>query len=363
MKEGWHKTTIGDLCTVIAGQSPKGSSYNTEGHGLPFYQGKKEFTDRKIGPPTKWTTSITKEADAGDILMSVRAPVGPINEATQRICIGRGLAALKSSRKVDRDFLWYALLRLQPKIVGNAGAVFPSISKAEIEKLNLLIPSIDEQKRIVAILDEAFEGLDRARANADANLQNARELFENYLAEQFLHGGVGNQTCMVGDLITLQRGFDITKKDQREGSVPVVSSGGVKSRHNEARAAAPGVVVGRKGSIGNVHFVEQDYWPHDTTLWVKNFKGNDPRLVYYLLRGMKLSELDSGAANPSLNRNLVHPLSVSWPIGTDQAIVSKRIADVEKRSIDLERAYLTKLEYLDDLRQSLLQKAFAGELT
>ncbi|WP_213522835.1 hypothetical protein [Nonlabens sp.] len=74
--------------------------------GLPFYQGKKEFTDREIGEPTTWTTKTTKEAFKDDILMSVRAPVGPINIATQHICIGRGLAAIRASDKVDNDY-WF----------------------------------------------------------------------------------------------------------------------------------------------------------------------------------------------------------------------------------------------------------------
>ena len=82
---GWEQATLGIVCEVIAGQSPKGSNYNNSGDGLPFYQGKKEFGDRYLGAPTKWTTQITREATAGDVLMSVRAPVGPINFSTERI--------------------------------------------------------------------------------------------------------------------------------------------------------------------------------------------------------------------------------------------------------------------------------------
>lgn len=229
--------------------------------------------------------------------------------------------------------------------------------------LEVPLPPLEEQRRIVAVLDEAFEGLARARAHAEANLQNAWELFESFLGDQFLHGGVGNKNCTVGDLITLQRGFDITKKDQREGPFPVVSSGGIKSHHDTPMAKAPGVVIGRKGSIGSVYFVEEDFWPHDTTLWVKDFKGNDPQLVYYLMRGLSLIELDTGAANPSLNRNLVHPLVMSWPEENNQSEIATRIYEVEVQSLELQRYYSTKLQDLDDLRQSLLQKAFAGELT
>ena len=237
------------------------------------------------------------------------------------------------------------------------------ISKEMLARTSIPLPSFEEQQRIVAVLDEALEGLARARAHAEANLQNARELLDRFLGDQFLHGAVGNKTCRVGDLITLQRGFDITKKDQREGPFPVVSSGGSKSCHDTAMAKAPGVVIGRKGSIGSVYFVDKDFWPHDTTLWVKDFKGNDPQLVYYLMRGLSLIDLDTGAANPSLNRNLVHPLVVSWPSEKDQSGVAARLVEFEARSLELQRNYSTKLQNLDDLRQSLLQKAFAGELT
>ena len=98
MRKGWVMKTIGEVCRVIAGQSPEGKYYNDTGNGLPFYQGKKEYGDKYIGEPKIWTTKVTKEAEANDILMSVRAPVGPINLSTQKICIGRGLAAIRASK-------------------------------------------------------------------------------------------------------------------------------------------------------------------------------------------------------------------------------------------------------------------------
>ncbi|USE36455.1 restriction endonuclease subunit S [Endozoicomonas sp. SCSIO W0465] len=119
----------------------------------------------------------------------------------------------------------------------------------------------------------------------------------------------------IGEQITLQRGFDITKKQQQPGDVPVVSSGGISSFHNESKVQAPGVVLGRKGSLGTVFYLDEDYWPHDTTLWVKDFKGNNPRFVYYFFRNMAeaLKKMDVGAANPALNRNHVHLLPTKWP--------------------------------------------------
>jgi len=128
----------------------------------------------------------------------------------------------------------------------------------------------------------------------------------------------------IGSEILLQRGFDITKAEQHHGSVPVVSSGGVSSYHDTAMVKGPGVVLGRKGTLGTVFYIDQDYWPHDTTLWVKDFKGNLPRFVYYFFKSMssELLALDNATANPALNRNHVHPIRVLWPsVPAQKAIV------------------------------------------
>lgn len=176
---GWQAACIGNVCQVIAGQSPDGKFYNAEAKGMPFYQGKKEFGERYINSPTTWTTNVTKEAEAGDILMSVRAPVGAINVSTDRVCIGRGLAAIRPSDRLSRDFLYYFLKYAEPSITGTEGAVFPSINKKQIEAIELPVPPLPEQQRIVGILDQAFEGIAKAKANAERNLVNAKELFAN----------------------------------------------------------------------------------------------------------------------------------------------------------------------------------------
>ena len=117
----------------------------------------------------------------------------------------------------------------------------------------------------------------------------------------------------VGDILILQRGFDITKKEQTDGIYPVVSSSGVTSYHNKFMAIGPGVVIGRKGTLGSAFYIETDYWPHDTTLWVKDFKGSDPKFIYYFLKTLRLERLDSGSSNPTLNRNFVHELDANKP--------------------------------------------------
>lgn len=122
----------------------------------------------------------------------------------------------------------------------------------------------------------------------------------------------------LGQFITLQRGFDITKEQQRKGNIPVISSGGVSSFHDEPSCKGPGVIVGRKGSVGSVWFIDKDYWAHDTTLWVQAFNGNCPRFIFYLLQIMNLKRFDTGSSNPTLNRNIVHPEPVAVPSPSEQ---------------------------------------------
>ena len=117
----------------------------------------------------------------------------------------------------------------------------------------------------------------------------------------------------IGEQLVLQRGYDISKTEQAEGSIPVISSSGVRSYHNQYKERGPGVLLGRKGSIGTVYYTEDDYWPHSTTLFVKDFRGNSPEFVYYFFLSMaeKLKNMDVGTSNPTLNRNHVHPMCIA----------------------------------------------------
>lgn len=163
----------------------------------------------------------------------------------------------------------------------------------------------------------------------------------------------------LSDLVIFQRGFDITKAQQSPGIVPIISSSGVSSYHNKAKCKAPGVITGRKGTLGEVFFAKEDYWPHDTTLWVKDFKINDPKFTYYFLKLLKMETYDVGASNPTLNRNHLHKLKVSLPLPKIQrkiaAVLSayddliennnRRIAILEKMAEELYREWFVRLRF------------------
>lgn len=160
----------------------------------------------------------------------------------------------------------------------------------------------------------------------------------------------------IGEQATLQRGIDITRAEERSGNVPVVSSGGISSYHDTASVSGPGVVLGRKGVVGSVYYVESDYWPHDTTLWVKDFHGNRPRFVYYFFKHFapRLATMDVGSANPTLNRNHVHPIKVRWPPLPEQRAIASVLGTLDDK-IELNRR---TSETLEALAQSLFKSWF-----
>jgi type I restriction enzyme S subunit len=120
------------------------------------------------------------------------------------------------------------------------------------------------------------------------------------------------------DIAPLQRGFDLPVSEIKAGNFPVVFSNGILKYHNEFKAKAPGVVTGRSGTIGNITFVEEDYWPHNTSLWVTNFNGNDPKFIFYFYQIFDLTRFSTGSGVPTLNRNDVHIQACSIPTLPEQ---------------------------------------------
>lgn len=119
--------------------------------------------------------------------------------------------------------------------------------------------------------------------------------------------------CTLGDLITFQRGHDLPKSQMINGKYPVVGSNGIIGYHNEYTTEAPSITIGRSGNVGNPYIVYGRTWSHNTTLYVKDFKGNDPVFVYYFLKMMDLANYAGGSAVPTLNRNHIHTLPIEVP--------------------------------------------------
>lgn len=386
LPERWEMKKLGEVCTVIAGQSPEGIYYNSERNGLPFYQGKKEFRLKYIGEPTCWTSKITKEAEANDILMSVRAPVGPVNFATQKVCIGRGLAAIRAGKKIDNVYLFNYLLKHENEIIGNEGAVFNSINKSQIESIEIPLPPLEEQQRIVAILDEAFEAIEKAKANAEQNLKNTKELFDSYLRVIF-----ENKDWKKVKLSELA--IDITDGDhmpppKTKTGIPFITISNINKESFQIDFSETFAVsneyyqklkANRKPQKGDVLYtvtgsygipvliVEDKAFCFQRHIGLIRPKPDliSKLLFYWILSPQafnQASEMATGTAQKTVSLSSLRNFSVpKIPLHEQQTIVQKLDA-LSSETKKLEAIYQKKLEDLEELKKSILQKAFSGQL-
>ena len=146
-----------DCAHIVTGQSPSSEFYNNVGEGLPFYQGKTEFGDYLLDVPKIWTKEVTRISVKDDILFSMRAPVGSINKNPfDKICIGRGLAAIRPNESINKNYLFYFLLFNQNELSkkGNSGSVFNSITKEQLESIAIPLPPFQVQQKIVAEIEQ-----------------------------------------------------------------------------------------------------------------------------------------------------------------------------------------------------------------
>jgi type I restriction enzyme S subunit len=159
----------------------------------------------------------------------------------------------------------------------------------------------------------------------------------------------------LGDFLTLKRGYDLPHDHRKDGEVPVVSSSGITGSHSEAKVPGPGVVTGRYGTIGEVFYVENDFWPLNTALYVQDFKGNDPRFSSYFLRNVLRGTMSDKAAVPGVNRNDLHARKVLAP--TDQA-QQKYIVDILSAYDDLIENNRRRMALLEESARLLYREWF-----
>jgi len=161
-------------------------------------------------------------------------------------------------------------------------------------------------------------------------------------------------SCRLGDVINLKRGYDLAKQQRVAGQVPIISSSGITDYHNIAKVRGPGVITGRYGTLGAVFYVEEDYWPLNTSLYVQDFKGNEPRFISYFLQTLNLGSQNSAGAVPGVNRNHLHELEVHLPDLPTQ----RRIAGILSAYDDLIENNLRRIRILEEMAQSLYREWF-----
>lgn len=361
---------LGTVAEVIAGQSPEGVFYNKNGEGTPFYQGKKEFGDRFLGAPTTWTTKITKIAQQGDILMSVRAPVGPINFSTQQICIGRGLASIRAGELVDKNFLYYFLLYKQPEISGNTGAVFDSINKDQIASIEIPLPSVEKQKKIVEKLDKALAEIDLLERNFGLSDEKASQLLQSLLSSEYSLADIPIVPLeKIVDILDNQRiPINGTERLQRLGNVPYYGATGQVGTIDKAIFNETLILLGEDGvpffdsTKHKAYEISGPSWVnnHAHVLRAKSELVNQRYLLHFL-NIFDYNGYVNGATRLKLTQGDMRRIPVPLPNMEQQEKIVLKIDLAFEGFRNLTEQTNQKKNFALGLSQSLLSSAFTQE--
>jgi type I restriction enzyme, S subunit len=394
VKAGWEVKSLGDALAVVRNGLNCKQSDDLQGAPISRIEtiARGSFNFERVG-----RAQITEDQKAkyklrqGDILFShINSPphVGKtaILKSTAELYHGVNLLLLRPEADIDRGYLEHYLKYLHSSGYWRSrckqSVNQASVNQTDIKKVRFPKPPLAEQKRIVSILDDAFEGLDRARENAEANLKSARELFANLLNatfesnnEQWTHSNLGAACQFIGGSQPPKANFTL---EDGEGLIRLVQIRDYKSDKNitfiprtlaRRFCTANDVMIGRYGpplfqilrgieGAYNVALMKAEPNPE---LLSKDY-------LYFFLRNGRILKYIIDASNRAagqigLNKATIEPYPISYPNLAEQ---SRIVAELEKAEVNcksLETKYRTKLQDISDLRQSLLQKAFAGELT
>lgn len=398
MSSEWHSYRLDEVGRIVTGKTPKSGIAGFVGNDVPF-----------VTPPdfdgNKWILRTTRRISA-TAAQSVKNNIIPARSVLVT-CIGSdmGKAALVESvcvtnqqinavvvdeKKFCPEFLYYNLALRKVEIRSLAGgSAQPILNKTAFGQIRFDCPSLLEQKALVAFirpLDDRITLLRETNATLEAiaqalfkswfvNFEPVRAkaeglepegmdaataaLFPDSFEESEL--GLVPKGWLIGelqDLLVLQRGFDLPATQRTEGDYPLIAASGPNGTHNISMVKGPGVVTGRSGVLGKVFLTLEDYWPLNTTLWIKSFKRATPCYAYELLKLLDFSSFNAGSAVPTLNRNHIHGLKyVLPPVGLVQVYEGITKA-IHRRVLENNRQAKT----LTQLRDSLLPRLISGQL-
>ncbi len=225
-------STLGEVAEITMGQAPSGDSYNTDGNGLPLIAGAGDFGE-SCPEVKKFTSTPTKISEPGDIIMSIRATIGTKVTGDRAYCLGRGVAGLRAKRSLAQNYLWHWLTHVKPVLaLKGRGATFPQVSRSDIASLQIPLPSLDEQKRIAAILDKADQ-LRQKRRQAIALLDSlTQSIFLEMFGDPVSNPKGWDERCILSDVADI--GSGITKGRPTRGQatrvVPYLAVANVQER-------------------------------------------------------------------------------------------------------------------------------------
>ena len=303
--------------------------------------------------------------EAGDILISCSGTIGRVTVVPLGFeCVLVRSAALA---KIDPELangtflqFWLQGSKAQWQIASsvNQGAQ-PNLFLNHIERLICPQPPLPEQRAIATALsdvDGLLGGLDRLIAKKrDLKQAAMQQLLTGQTRLPGFHAEW--EVKRLGDVAPLQRGFDLPNPQLEHGPYPVVYSNGIMNHHAAFQVKGPGVVTGRSGTIGKVTFIEDDYWPHNTSLWVTSFKGHDPKFIFYLYTSLGFERFASGSGVPTLNRNDAHSYQVLVPpTKAEQTAIASVLTEMDGELAVLEQ----RREKTRALKQAMMQELLTG---
>ncbi|MCB9759143.1 MAG: restriction endonuclease subunit S [Alphaproteobacteria bacterium] len=314
---------------------------------------------------------------AGDLVFTCWGTIGQVGiipeegPFEQYVVSNKQLKLRVDQKRVDPLFLYYQLSSADGVAYINSrakGTAVPGINLGILKSIEVAVPPLQVQKDIVRILS-AYDDLIECNNRRMALLEESIHLlyrewfvylrFPGHERVEVVGGGPeGWGRVTLGDILTLKRGYDLPKRARVPGNVPIVSSSGITGSHHKAKAPAPGVVTGRYGTLGQVYFIDQEFWPLNTALYVRDFKGHSPQFCYALLTN-HLDGADGGkAAVPGVNRNALHKLPVLQP----PPAVEDGFTEVAKGVLETIRALRVQNEKLREARDLLLPRLMDGRI-
>lgn len=349
------KIALGKIADITMGQSPKSDYYNNHGEGLPFLQGNRTFGDLYPSFDT-YTTAPIKIAEVGDVIMSVRAPVGDLNITPVKMCLGRVVCSIRS-KNGNQPYLFYLMKHSVKDLISReSGTVFGSVNSKDISSLEVeYIESEDKQRTIASIL-----------GSIDARIETNKQINHNLQQQAFalfdsMFSRISNGSKTIGDYITPKRGRNLLSKDAVPGAIPVIAGGLEPSTyHNIANTTAPVLTISASGAnAGFVNLWLNPVWSSDSSFI--DFSMTADVLFWFVLlkkRQQEIFDAQTGSAQPHIYPQHIAAMPISE---LNQASVSQFVTQVTPL-FALIGANKDENERLAALRDTLLPKLMSGEI-
>lgn len=375
MRDGWVETSLDDIADVTMGQSPDGKSYNELGEGIPFMQGSAEFGDH-YPIPEKWCSDPKKIAEPGDLLLSVRAPVGDTNFADQRIAVGRGLSVIRANEKSVTEYIRLVIqLNVSEMIASSGTGMFASITGSNLRKFKVLVPPISDQKRIVDLVNSVDSYIEALRQQ----LESSKRLRNAVLHDLLAASGDGWVHKTLGEVSELQMGRTPSRREPtywtRDLDFPFCTIADMDSKFvdpkregvtklaihdGKAKVAKGGtLLMSFKLTIGRMGFAARDIYPNEAIVMIN---ANETEVLNdFLFLALGLMDLTEGSGRAvkgsTLNSGSIAAIALSIPPLTEQ----NRIIEILSLLDDMVNRARQALEQSSTLRSGLLSDLLSGE--